>query len=175
MTKEEKQLVEECPIMIVGKGKFVDYIKKELWNLGFREISEVAKSEIIYKDNPGIIIEYTGESSSETGEIADIPVIFPFDLIDGAGVVVVYPEDDRSWLEKPNVRLWVAGYFSGYCAFWNMDGCDWLHDSLPFIKKSITNEAALKTAAYLCAKIAANIAVGMEVKHYPRFYICRNL
>ena len=27
----------------------------------------------------------------------------------------------------------------------------------------------------MCAKIAANIAVGRDVKRYPRFYLCRNL
>ena len=35
--------------------------------------------------------------------------------------------------------------------------------------------AALKTAAHICARIAANIAVGREVKHFPRFYLCKNL
>ena len=73
------------------------------------------------------------------------------------------------------MRQWVAEYMLGYCAFWNVEGCDWLHDALPAIKENKTSEAAMKTAAYMCARIAANIAVGRDVKRYPRFYLCRNL
>ena len=161
--------------MIVGKGDFITYIKKELGKLDFCNIAEVEIGEIINGKNAGILIEYTGVGLSQAKDINRIPVIYPFDFIDGAGAIVVLPGDDRNWLEKKNVRQWVAEYRSGYCAFWNVEDCDWLHDVLPAIKENNTNEAAIKTAAYMCARIAANIAVGRDVKRYPRFYLCRNL
>ena len=161
--------------MIVGKDDFITYIKEELRKLDFCKISEVEIGEIINGQNTGILIEYTGNGSAESGDISSIPVIYPFDFINGAGVIVIFPGDDRGWLEKQNLRQWVAEYISGYCAFWNVDGCDWLHDALLKIKENWTSEAALKTASYICARIAANIAVGRDVKRYPRFYLCRNL
>ena len=161
--------------MIVGKVDFITYIKKELGKLDFCNIAEVELGEIINGKNAGILIEYTGVGLSQAKDINSIPVIYPFDFIDGAGAIVVLPGDDRNWLEKKNVRQWVAEYMSGYCAFWNVEDCDWLHDVLPAIKENNTNEAAIKTAAYMCARIAANIAVGRDVKRYPRFYLCRNL
>lgn len=174
MTGEEKQLIKDCRIMIVGKGEFITYIKEELGKLGFSNIADVSINEIINNHNTRILIEYTGVGSAKSGDIGDIPKIYPYDFVDGAGAIVLFPGDDRSWLEKQNVRQWAAEYISGYCAFWNVDGCDWLHDALPKIKENRTSEAALKTAAYMCARIAANIAVGRDVKRYPRFYLCRN-
>ena len=161
--------------MIIGKGDFIAYIKEELCKLGFCDIADVAMSEIINGQDTGILIEYAGNGLSQTSDIGDIPVIYPFDFVDGAGAIVVFPGDDRSWLEKQNVRQWTAEYMSGYCAFWNVEGCDWLHDALPAIKENNTSETAIKTAAYMCARITANIAVGRDVKRYPRFYLCRNL
>ena len=175
MTNEEKQLIKKCRIMIVGKGDFITYIKEELRKLEFCNIAEVEIGEIFNGQNKGILIEYTGEGSSELSDIGDIPVIYPFDFVDGAGAIVVFPGDDRSWLEKKNIRQWTAEYISGYCAFWNVEGYDWLHDALPAIKENKTSEAAMKTATHICARITANIAVGRDVKRYPRFYLCRNL
>ena len=161
--------------MIVGKGDFITYIKKELGKLDFCNIAEVEIGEIINGKNAGILIEYTGVGLSQARDMNSIPVIYPFDFIDGAGAIVVLSGDDRNWLEKQNVRQWAVEYMSGYCAFWNVEGCDWLHDALHAIKENRTSEAAMKTAAYMCARIAANIAVGRDVKRYPRFYLCRNL
>ena len=161
--------------MIVGKGDFITYIKEELGKLDFCNIAEVEIGEIINGKNAGILIEYTGVGLSQAKDINSISVIYPFDFVEGAGAIVVRPGDDRNWLEKQNVRQWAAEYMSGYCAFWNVEGCDWLHDALPAIKENKTSEAAIKTAAYMCARIAANIAVGRDVKRYPRFYLFRNL
>lgn len=47
--------------------------------------------------------------------------------------------------------------------------------NLPAIREAKTSEAAQRTAAHICAKIAANIAVGRNVKHFPRFYLSKNL
>ena len=175
MTDKEKRLIEDCRILIVGKGDFISYIKGELGKRGFTDTGNVVISEIIDDQNTGILIENTGLGSSDSVDIEDFPMIYPFDFVDGAGVIVLFPGDDRSWREKLNVRLWAAEYISGYCAFWNVEGYDWLHGALPKIKENRTNEEAIKTAAYMCASIAANIAVGRDVKHYPRFYLCRNL
>lgn len=175
MTNEEKQMIKECRIMIVGKGDFITYIKEELRKLDFCNIVEVEIGEIINGQNIGILIEYTRDGSAESVNLSDIPVIYPLDFVDGAGAIVVFPEDDRDWHGKQNVRLWAAEYMSGYCAFWNISGSDWLRDVIPSIKEGKTNRVAQRTAAYLCARIAANIAVGRNVKHYPRFYLCRNL
>ena len=175
MTKEEKQLIKDCRIMIVGKDDFITYMKEELRKLDFCKIAEVEIGEIINGQNNGILIEYTRTGLSQTSDMNSIPVIYPFDFVEGGGAIVVFPSDDRSWLDKQNIRLWVAEYISGYCAFWNVDGCDWLHDALPAIKENRTSDTAMKTAAYICARIAANIAVGRDVKRYPRFYLCRSL
>ena len=104
-----------------------------------------------------------------------IPIILPFDFVNGAGAIVVMPDDDRDILDKPDLRLWAVNYMAGYCAFWNVEGCEWLRDSLPDIRNGLTRHEALKTATHICARIAANIAVGREVKHFPRFYLCKNL
>ena len=175
MTNEEKRMIKECRIMIVGKGDFITYNKENLRKLDLCKIAEVQIGEIINGQNNGILIEYTGAGHSQSSDMNSIPVIYPFDFVDGAGAIVVFPEDERDWLGKQNMQQWAAEYMSGYCAFWNVEGCDWLHDALPAIKKNKTSEAAIKTAAYICARIAANIAVGRDVKRYPRFYLCRNL
>ncbi len=176
MTDEEKQHIKGCRILISGTDKFINYIKDELSRYDFRYIALLTETNQILNYNTfGIIIECIGERTSYSFDVSDIPVIFPFDFIDGAGAIVMFPEDDRSWLEKRNIRQWVAEYIFGYCAFWNMSGCDWLHDSLPLINENLTSESAMQTAARICAGIAANIAVGREVKRFPHFYLYRNL
>ena len=94
--------------MIVGKGDFITYIKEELCKLDFCNIAEVEIGEIINGKNARILIEYTGTGFFQTKDISSIPVIYPFDFVDGAGAIVVFPGDDRSWLEKQNVRQWAA-------------------------------------------------------------------
>ena len=96
--------------MIVGKGDFITYIKEELGKLDFCNIEEVETGEIINGQDTGILIEYTGAGISHSSDISSIPVIYPFDFIDGAGAIVVFPGDDRSWVEKQNIRQWIAEY-----------------------------------------------------------------
>lgn len=176
MTSEEKQLIKKGRVMIVGTNVLTCYIEDELRQLGFSNIQNFkAPEKILYEHTTGFIIYYSSFQPTWRSENICIPVIYPFDFIEGAGVIVMFPEDDRSWLYERNIRLWVAEYMSGYCAFWNVEGCDWLHDALPAIKKNSTSEAALKTAAYMCSRIAANIAVNRDVKRFPRFYLSRNL
>ncbi|MDE6556796.1 MAG: hypothetical protein K2K55_07525 [Duncaniella sp.] len=157
--------------MIVGPEEFIASVKEELRRPSFGNIAVVSAGDIVDGKNSGIVIEFVGPGHSGSVDIADIPVIYAFDFIAGAGAVVVFPGDNHDWTRKPNLRLWAAEYMAGYCAFWNVDGYDWLHDELPSIRENHTSDAALRTAAWLCARIAANIAVGSDVKRFPRFYI----
>ena len=176
MTSEEKRLIADCRIAIIGAIKFIDNIKAELKQLGFGTIQIISRSdEMPMPSNVDVIAESVNESSSCFSKDVTIPIILPFDFVNGAGAIVVMPDDDKDILDKPDLRLWAANYMAGYCAFWNVVGCDWLRDSLPDIRNGVTSGASLKTAAYICARIAANIAVGREVKHFPRFYLCKNL
>lgn len=156
--------------MIVGNGEFLHYIKEELCRLGFDSTHRFMETE-----NPlsatAMVIEQIAHGAVRSGGVTDIPVIYSFDFVKGAGVIVLFPGDDRQWLDTQNVRLWAAEYMAGYCAFWNVEGCDWLHEAMPAIKENRTGEEALKTAARICARIAAVIAVGRDVKRYPRFYL----
>jgi hypothetical protein len=176
MTSEEKRLITDCRIAVIGAIEFIDNIKAELKQLGFESIQIISPSdEMTIPSNVDVIAENVNQGGSRLSEDMTIPLILPFDFINGAGAIVVMPDDERDILRKPNLRQWAATYMAGYCAFWNVDGCDWLRDSLSDIRNSVTSSAALKTAALICARIAANITVGREVKHFPRFYLCKNL
>ena len=176
MTSEEKRLIKDCRIAVIGAIEFIDNIKAELKQLGFESIQIISRSDKIpMPSNVDVIAENVNEGSSCMSKETDIPLILPFDFVNGAGVIVVMPDDERDIICKPDLRQWAATYMAGYCAFWNVDGCEWLRDSLSDIRNGVTSNAALKTAAHICARIAANIAVGREVKHFPRFYLCKNL
>lgn len=175
MTNEEKQLIQACRIMIIGTSEFINQVRMELMQLGFNEIISVEDSAILPAPNSGIIIESTGFEADNSKETLKVPVIYPFDFIQGAGAIVLLPDSHREFLSRHNIRLWVAEYMAGYCAFWNIEGCDWLMEAIPAIKEGTTSTAAQRTAALLCAKIAANIAVGRSVKSYPRFYLVENM
>ena len=176
MTSEEKRLIADCRIAVIGAIEFIDSIKAELQQLGFESIQIISRSDKMpMPSNVDVIAENVNEGSSYFSKDVTIPIILPFNFVNGAGAIVVMPDDDRDILDKPDLRLWAANYMAGYCAFWNVEGCEWLRDSLSDIKNGVTSSAALDTAARICARIAANIAVGREVKHFPRFYLCKNL
>lgn len=176
MTSEEKRMIADCQIMVIGVSDFIDCVKAELIKSGFKSISIIsALEELPDMDFTDMAAEYVGAGRSCIKEEVKIPVIYPFDFVDGAGAIVIMPGDDNELQNKDNLRLWAAEYMVGYCAFWNMEGCNWLHSALPKIREGKTSEAAQRTATHICARIAANIAVGREVKHFPRFYLCMNL
>ena len=176
MTSEERRRIADCRIAVVGATEFIDSIRTELQQLGFESIQIISRSDKMpMPSNVDVIAENVNEGSSYFSKDVTIPIILPFDFVNGAGAIVVMPDDDRDILDQPDLRLWAANYMAGYCAFWNVVGCDWLRDSLSDIRNGVTSNAALKTAAHICARIAANIAVGREVKHFPRFYLCKNL
>lgn len=176
MTREEKRLITDCRIMVIGVSDFIDCVKAELIKSGFKSISIISTSErkpdMSFTD---MVAEYVGAKRSCIEEEVMMPVIYPFDFVIGAGAIVIMPGDKNDLQNKDNLRMWAAEYMAGYCAFWNIEGCEWLQFALPEIREAKTSEAAQRTAAHICAKIAANIAVGREVKHFPRFYLCQNL
>lgn len=176
MTSEEKSMIADCRIMVIGATNFIDRVKAELGNSGFKSINIALGNDVHTEIGlVDIVAEYTGESYTHVKGNAAIPIIYPFDFVEGAGAIVIMPGDDNELQHKDNLRLWAAEYMVGYCAFWNMEGCDWLHSALPKIREGKTSEAAQRTAANICARIAANIAVGRNVKHFPRFYLSKNL
>lgn len=176
MTSEEKRMIADCQIMVIGVSDFIDCVKAELIKSGFKSISIIsALEELPDMDFTDMAAEYVGAGRSCIKEEVKIPVIYPFDFVEGAGAIVIKPGDDNELQRKDNMRLWVAEYMAGYCAFWNVEGCEWLQFALPAIREAKTSDVAQRTAAHICAKIAANIAVGRNVKHFPRFYLSKNL
>ncbi len=157
--------------MVVGNGGFADAISNALLKIGFRDIIIRAVSPVVSVD---MVADLVMDRSS-TWFIGKLPVVYPFDFIDGGAAVVDLPEDSPKFEVKDNVRLYAAKYMSGYCAFWNIVNSEWLHDLLYRIERGEQSAKAQQTAASICAGIMANIAVGRNVKHFPRFYLSRNL
>ncbi len=99
MTKEERQLINECRVIIIGEDDFISYLKKELEQIGFKVIwvmSETDPSQISH--GKGILIEHIEHRTPLSAEATDIPIIFAFDFIDGAGAIVVFPEDEKDFI-----------------------------------------------------------------------------
>lgn len=176
MTSEEKRLIADCRVMIIGASDFIDNVKAELYRSGFKSINIVSGNDVHTEIGlVDMVAEYTGDAYTHVKGNGAISIIYPFDFVEGAGAIVIMPGDENELQHKDNLRLWVAEYMVGYCAFWNVEGCEWLQLALPAIREAKTSDAAQRTAAHICARIAANIAVGRNVKHFPRFYLCKNL
>lgn len=158
MTKEEKQLISDCIVTIKGTESFNSYIADFLHKLCFIKIR----------------IEPEEEKNFSIIKVKDRN-IYSFDFVDGAGAVVVIPENETELIKQSDLRQWMAEYIIGYCAFWNVEGYEWIQQVLPEIKEGIFNIHSCKTAACICARIAGNIAVNRHVKQFPLFYLCKNL
>lgn len=168
MTQKEKQKLQDCRIHIVGHGRLSEFIGDELHNIGFCQISQ--------SDNITDITGFDIIIMAKTGQqTANVPMLYPFDLIEGGAAIVVLPGDGMAIPVDADARVWAANYMIGYSTFWNIRDLDWLRESLPGIKNGVTSEQSQRTAAVICARICANIAVGRDVKHFPRFYLSRNL
>lgn len=174
MTNEEKLLIRACRILVIDSGQFITCIRAGLERLGFGNVLHVA-DECVDTGDVSIIIEYMGPGQTPSAPQVDIPVIYPFDFVEGAGAIVMFGDDDRVVTDRSDIRVWAAEYMAGYCAFWNVPGADWLRSALPAVRAGVTSAAAMRTAADMCARIAANIAVGRDVKRYPRFYLSKNI
>ena len=169
MTQEEKQKIKDCRILIVGCRRLAELIRDELHAVGF---CQVGQSED-YVDIAVYSIVIAADDNYRPA--VDVPILYPFDFIEGGAVIVVLPGYKMDISLETDIRAWAAKYMSGYSAFWNMADCEWLGASMPHIMNGETSEKAQRTAAVICARICANIAVGRDVKHFPRFYLSRNL
>ncbi|MDE7402406.1 MAG: hypothetical protein K2M87_03225 [Muribaculaceae bacterium] len=174
MTKKEKNMIKKCRVIIWGTNDFYAIICGELYKIGFRNVISINRSNTLERGDADIIINEIGIVNINSHENIGIPIICPLDLIRGAAVIVFYPGDDYGLLNKENSRIRLAEYISGYCAFWNVESSDWLNDAMPAIRSGKRSYKAARTAAIMCARIIANIAISREVKHYPRFYIYGN-
>lgn len=136
MTSEEKRLIADCRIMVIGATNFIVCEKTELYKSGFKSINLAEANEgqmgIVAVD---IVAEYVDKGRSSIKEEVKMPIIYPFDFVNGAGAIVIMPDDDNELQSKDNMRLWSAEYMAGYCAFWNVEGCDWLQTHSPPLEK----------------------------------------
>lgn len=173
MTSEEKNKIESCRIKIVGMGEFADAINTALRKVGFHDIKDNRYAEASTgAADIAVDLAMNGISARLGGKL---PVVYPFDLIEGGAAMVVLPDDKVEFEARGDVRLCAAKYMSGYCAFWNIDNSDWLRVVLPRIEQGEQSVKAQQTAACICARILANIAVGRDVKHFPRFYLVKSI
>lgn len=169
MTDDEKNKIENCRIMIVGNGDFADAVKTALLKVGFHHIYMETLMETA---DMAIDLAMNGTSAKMD---CILPVVYPFDFIEGGAVMVALPGDKLEFEKQGNLRLSAAKYMSGYCSFWNVDNSEWLGVVLPRIEQGEHSATGQKTAACICARVLANIAVGRDVKHFPRFYLSKNL
>ncbi len=169
MTDEQRNIIEKCRIVIIGNSDFAEIIGRELLETGFVRI---AYSDSTTEDaDMGIDLVVDGHPALITRQI---PVVYPFDFIEGGAAMVLLPGVKLDVDNKDNFRLWAAKYISGYCTFWNVENSDWLFVVLPRIANGEQSLAAKNSAARICARILANLAVGRNVKYFPRFYLIYN-
>lgn len=173
MTREEKQMIESCHIHIVGYGCLSALIHDELNAVGFQHILRYETDRNSVTADIVIVTELNDEETKPP--LLHAPTLYPLDFIEGGAVIVVLPGDSMEIPEGEGFRVWAARYIAGYGAFWNMEGWEWLAEAMPRIEKGETSETAQRTAARMCARICANLATGRDVKHFPRFYLSRNL
>lgn len=170
MNDQESLKIENSRITINGKGDFAEIICAALIRTGFRHISYAQEA------NPdcemAVDLEMVGDADTA---FERIPVVYPFDFIEGGAAMVVLPGDESGFDIRGDIRLAAAKYMMGYCAFWNIENSDWLRVVLPRIENGEQSVKAKKTAAGICAGILAALAAGREVKHFPRFYLSHNL
>ena len=114
----------------------------------------------------GIVIEELKESQLK---------IYAFDFINGAGAVVVSPEDVAELETKPDIRNWMVYYTAGYCAFWQIENWEWLYEAVDRVVNGELSDSGIKTAKYMCDKLKEEINAGREVDRFPKFYLYKNL
>ena len=115
--------------------------------------------------NKGIVIKQVIEPELK---------IYAFDFINGAGAIVVTPEDIKELESKPDLRKWIIYYMAGYCAFWQMKNCDWLYEAVDAILNGEISNSGFRTAKYICDKLIEDINSGKEVDKFPKFYLFKN-
>lgn len=178
MTDEEKIKLERCRLLVIGSDPLTKEIDAEIRRIGFRQISHIDGGNIYPQlKNYDIVVEVVSNGSSVLAGIHSsalpVPIVYPFDFIEGAGTVVLRPGDSLDFARSGNLRPAIAEYFAGYCAFWHIDN-NWLCEAIPLIRENNHSDEGMRSAAIQCSRIVASMAVGREVKYYLRFYLCRN-
>jgi molybdopterin/thiamine biosynthesis adenylyltransferase len=110
-----------------------------------------------------------------------IPVLHPYNLGWGGFVTVVKPDTPPlSSLTKgdfTDFELKMADYVCGYSAFWNIPENRWINR---IVEAYRTEQETLSPpqlsigswlAAGICTKVIVDLALGREVKTYPKFYL----
>lgn len=166
-------MIQDCRILIIGYGTLSGFIHDELKAVGFRQIRQA--ESLCNMHHSDIIIIVASDGVATEHDIITVTTLYPFDFIGGGAAIVALPGDRMEIPIDTDIRVWAAKYVIGYSTFWNMQDLDWLSESLPGIENGVTSEEAQRTAAMICARISANIAAGRDVKHFPRFYLSRNL
>ena len=93
--------IKDCRILIIGYGSLSEFISDELQNIGFcrirrsDDLSDIADFDIV-------IVVNTGQPT------AAVPILYPFDFIEGGGVIVRLPGDDIGVPEDADMRIWAA-------------------------------------------------------------------
>ena len=101
--------------------------------------------------------------------------IYAFDFINGAGAVVVSPEDVAELKAKPDLRKWMVYYTAGYCAFWQIENWEWLYEAVDRVVNGELSDSGIMTDKYMCDKLKEEINGGREVDRFPKFYLRKNL
>lgn len=105
MTSEEKRLIADCRIMVIGISDFINCVIAELDKSGFRSMNIVSVSNgKTITDSIDMIAEYAGYESACGSANAAIPIMYPFDFVKGAGAIVIIPGDDNELQSKDNTR-----------------------------------------------------------------------
>ena len=117
------------------------------------------------------------EDISNKGIVTEIPFeshlkIYAFDFINGAGAIVVSPEDIAELEAKSDLRKWMV-YYTVAC--WQIENWEWLYEAVNRVVKGELSDSGSKTAKYVCDKLREKINSGQEVDIYPKFYLCKNL
>lgn len=61
--EEEKRLIADCRVMIIGASDFIDYVKAELYRSGFNSINIVPGNDVHTEIGPvDMVAEYAGEA-----------------------------------------------------------------------------------------------------------------
>lgn len=100
-------------------------------------------------------------------------IIYAFDFINGAGAVIVTPDNEKELLSKSNLRKWMVYYMAGYCAFWHTGNWEWLYNVVDKIIKGELSKAGIKTAGYLKEKLMGDINAGRKVNLFSEILSLR--
>ncbi len=85
MTSEEKRLIADCRIKVIGVSDFIACVKEELDKSGFKSINIVSGNDVHTEIGPvDMVAEYTGEYYTHVKGNAAIPIIYPFDFCGGS-------------------------------------------------------------------------------------------